>query len=149
MSNTATDFYHQKTDAELLYFVEHPEHYQPSVVESARLELRRRGVQLAAPELAVEPTLYTPSRSRAPARSSKSGVFPLALGGVLLASVISYYVVKETDQPASKAKAKTHKAPPRLIEEPTSAIPNFDGAVAKAVAEQLRRTPASEKANAQ
>jgi hypothetical protein len=146
VSDSASDFYHQKTDAQLLYFVEHPELYQPSLVAAARRELRRRGVQITEPELAVAPALYTPSRSRAPARSSKGGALSLALGGVLLASFISYYVLKEPDQPAPKAK--THKAPPRLVEVPMSVIPNYAAAVAQCVDQQLLRVPAGERAAA-
>ena len=44
MANSIDDFYHQKTDAELQFFVDHPELYQPSLIEAARGELRRRGV---------------------------------------------------------------------------------------------------------
>jgi hypothetical protein len=57
-------------------------------------------------------------------------------------------VVKKTDQPASKAKAKTHKAPPRLIEVATSVIPNYEGVVAQCVDQQLKRVPAGERAAA-
>jgi hypothetical protein len=57
-------------------------------------------------------------------------------------------VVRETDQPASKAKAKSHKAPPRLYAVATSVIPNYEGVVAQCVDQQLKRVPAGERAAA-
>jgi hypothetical protein len=150
VSNTTTDFYHQKTDAELLYFVEHPEHYQPSVVDAARQELRRRGVPLAAP-VPIEPDLYSPSGSGYGPQNggSKMGVLNALLGALLLFGLGGYYFFKQKDRPAATVVVSKPKGPPQLTEVATSAIPNFDGAVAKAVAEQLSRMPASEKANAQ
>ena len=54
VADTYDDFYHQKTDADLQFIADHPELYQPSLIEAARRELRRRGV-LAAPASAPAP----------------------------------------------------------------------------------------------
>ena len=41
MSDTATDFYHQKTEAELRFLIEHPEYYEADLIASAKRELRQ------------------------------------------------------------------------------------------------------------
>ena len=143
MSETATDFYHKKTDAELLFFIEHPAYYQPSVVEAARGELKRRGVQLVSPDTPdYVPVETTETRS-------KAGTVVL-LVALLAIGAGSYQFVKQKKEAAAAAKAvaaHTPRAAPQLKEVATSVIPNYDGGVAACVAQQLKRVPAAERAD--
>ncbi|WP_201983172.1 hypothetical protein [Hymenobacter rubidus] len=150
MSDHATDFYHHKTDAELLFFVEHPDHYQPVLVAEARRELRRRGVALpvpVAPEAPAAPLIAT-----GPAQTGlRTGPIALATVAVLAVSLGVLYFIKQKERPAAAevVAAPVKKAPPKLTEVATSAIPSYDGAVAGAVVRQLQQVPAKEKADAQ
>lgn len=149
MSNSITDFYHQKTDDELRFFVEHPEHYQPSLVEAARRELRRRGV---LQPLSMEPVVMTPFA--APAEAPARWGMGVALSLLLLAVGGGTYWLKQRDDTSTAAaqarkEAQRRQPPPSLTAVATSAIPNYDGAVAAAVTQQLRPLPAAEKVNAQ
>ncbi|WP_046245600.1 hypothetical protein [Hymenobacter terrenus] len=150
MPDSTPDFYYQKTDAELLFFVEHPAHYAPGMVEAAQRELRRRGVAPSAPVAPPPPsTEYPPANEDA---APKTGLYILGLTVLLVISLAVFYLIKQKNSPSSvvaAAPAKVRKAPPRLIEVATSAIPNYDGVVAAAVARQLRDVPAAEKADAQ
>ncbi len=150
MPDTTTDFYHQKTDDELRFFVEHPEHYQPSLVEAARRELRRRGVPQAVPLAPLVQAPYHYEPAAAPSRLGQG----VALGLVLLTLGGGTYWLKQRSEASAQAartqaEARQHLPPPTLTEVATSAIPNYDGAVAAAVAGQLRQVPAAEKTNAQ
>lgn len=67
----ASDALLAKTDAELRFFVEHPQYYQPELVSAARRELQRRGANLAAPPAgaseAPDPaTAYSPVAAAGP-----------------------------------------------------------------------------------
>ncbi|GAA4053325.1 hypothetical protein GCM10022409_45300 [Hymenobacter glaciei] len=147
MADSIDDFYHQKTDSELQFFVDHPELYQPSLIDSARRELRRRGVALAAP--AELPALTYVSPDQSPAGGLRTGPLALGLAAVLVVGLGSFYVVKQKKQPppVPTAPAKP-KAPPRLEEVEMSAIPTYDGVVDQAVAQQVQRLPAAERAAA-
>jgi hypothetical protein len=145
VSNSASDFYQQKTDAELLFFVEHPEHYQPSLIEEARRELRRRGVLLAAPATPAAPVDFATDEPAAgpkvrPALAGAAALLVIGLGVFYFAKT-----TKGTSTPAASVAAAPRKAPPRLITVATSVMPTYDGAVAKAVAQQLQRVPAAER----
>lgn len=144
MSDTTTDFYLQKTNAELLFFAEHPELYQDSLVEAVRRELRRRGITPAMPAV-------TYSSPVAPAAASEPtiGLLTLLAAAVLLVVLGGFYFVKQKNRPAPAAvlaAPAVRKVPPQLTEVATSAIPSYD--VAAAVAQQLRQLPAVERGNA-
>ncbi|MFD2721826.1 hypothetical protein ACFST9_24125 [Hymenobacter monticola] len=147
MSDYSTDFYHQKTDAELRFFIEHPEYYQPDLIDLARRELRRRGVQLVAPPAeTAEVDLSAPADVANAGRSVNW--LNLALAAVLLLGMGFFYYSKQRGGgvKAVAAPAKPH-VPPRLVEVPTSAIPTYNGS---AVADQLvARLPAAEKKDPQ
>ncbi|WP_092677189.1 hypothetical protein [Hymenobacter arizonensis] len=150
MSDTVTDFYHQKTDAELLYFLEHPEQYQPSLVEAARRELQRRG---KAPVVNTAPyqDTTTPRHEEVPTRSWGRMI---ALGlGLLVLGGGSYWLQQRSEAQQAELRAREEARrrlpPPKLTEVATSAIPNYDGVVTRMVTEQLNKVPASEKANPQ
>ena len=151
MSDNSTDFYHQKTDAELLFFVEHPDYYQPSLVESARRELRRRGVAPSAPVAHPDPALLA-SSMEAPSSGFRTGPLTLLLAGLLLLSVGVYYYLNQQSEAARELlrerAATTRKTPPRLTEVATAVIPNYDGAVVRSVEQQFQRVPAREQAAA-
>ena len=148
MSDNSTDFYHQKTDAELLFFVEHPDYYQPSLVESAWRELRRRGVTPSAPVAHPDPALLA-SSMEAPSSGFHTGPLTL-LVAVLLVSVGVYYYLNQRSEAARELlrvrAATARKTPPRLTEVATAVIPNYD--VPAIVAQQLARVPAAERAAA-
>ena len=148
MSDSPADFYHQKTDEQLRFFVEHPELYQPELVEAARRELRRRNPLAQAPQSAAV-VEYVPISREAPARGGAKAV---ALGLVVLALGGGTYWLKQRDDAAvaavrAQAEARKRLPPPRLVEVATSPLPNYD--VAAVVARQLRAVPAAEQADAQ
>ena len=143
MADSADNFYHQKTDAELQFFAAHPKLYQPSLLEAAHRELRRRGV---APEL--PPLTYVSPAPAAPT-GLRTGPLTLGLAAVLLAGLGGFYIIKQKNQPPALPVAPaTPKAPPQLVAVETSAIPTYDGVVAQAVAQQVQRLPAAELAAA-
>jgi hypothetical protein len=143
MADFTTDFYHQKTDAELQFFVENPDHYQPDIVAEARRELRRRGV--APPQAAPAPAEveYAP-----PARGLPTGPLVLAVAVVLALSLGVLYLIRHKNSPADTVTAAAPakpKAPPRLTEVATSTIPDFGPAVVASVQRQVQRIPAAER----
>jgi hypothetical protein len=147
VSEYSTDFYHQKTEAELRFFIEHPEYYQPDLIDSARRELRRRGVLLVAPP--AEPLVVDLEALASVTRTGRGVNFlNLALAAVLLLGLGFFYYAKQRGGgvQAVAAPAKPH-VPPHLVEVPTSAIPTYDGS---AVADRLvARMPAAEKKDPQ
>ena len=150
MADSTDDFYHQKTDAELQFFVDHPELYQPSLIDAARRELRRRGVVpvMAAPAELPPLTYVSPAEAAAPTGLA-TGPLTLGLAAVLLLGLGGFYIVKHKNQPSPPPVAPAKpKAPPQLVEVETSAIPTYDGVVAQAVAQQVQRLPAAELAAA-
>lgn len=149
MSAASPDFYHQKTDAELQFFVEHPELYEAELRDSAQQELRRRGA-LALPLAPTAPAApyVAPVYEAAPART---GLKAAVLGAGLLALGGGIYYLKKSNDDATAAvrarnEAQQHRPPAKLVEEKTSVIPSYD--VAGIVAQQLNRVPAAERADA-
>lgn len=141
MSDTTTDFYLQKTDAELLFFAEHPELYQTSLVEAARRELRRRGITPAMPAV----TYASPA---AAAAGPPIGLLTLLAAVVLLVALGAFYYVKQQDRPAPAAVPAVpapRKGPPQLTEVATSVIPDFGPAVLRSVQEQVQHVPTAER----
>ena len=145
MSDTPTDFYHQKTNDELLFFVEHPDYYQPDLVAAARAELRRRGAAPVAPVAHPDPLLLT-SSMEAPSFGFRTGPLTLVLAVVLVACVGAYYLTKKKNQPLREQAATVRKAPPRLTEVEISVIPDYGLAVKASVQRQVQRVPAAERA---
>ena len=148
MSDTATDFYHQKTEAELRFLIEHPEYYEADLIASAKREQRRRGVQLAPLPAPIEANLDAPANL--PRSEWSVGFLNLAMAAAVLLGLGYFYYTKyqgPAAQAVKQAQARPPKAPPRLIDVPTSAIPSYDGAVAATVVKQVARVPAAEKAN--
>lgn len=147
MADSLSDFYHQKTDAELQFFVENPDHYQPDIVAEARRELRRRGVALP------QPAPVEPAAVPAPAaRGLPLGPLVLAVAVVLALSLGVLYLIRHKNSPADTVTAATApakpKAPPRLTEVATSTIPDFGPAVVASVQRQVQHIPAAERAAA-
>lgn len=146
-----TDFYHQKTDAELQFLLDNPGYYQPELVEEARRELRRRGAlpsKPAVPEPVSAPYIGPEAQ---PAAGLKAGPVVLGVAVVLALSLGGFYYVKQKNSPDSAPAAvappaPARKGPPQLTEVATSAIPNYD--VDGLVEQQLRRVPAAERAAA-
>ncbi len=147
MAASIDDFYHQKTDAELRFFVDHPELYQPSLIDATRRELRRRGVAPAMAGPAELPPLTYVSPEPAAPTGLRTGPLTLGLAAVLLVGLGCFYVVKQKNQPSPPPVAAAKpKAPPQLVEVETSAIPTYDAVVAQAVTQQVQRLPAAERA---
>lgn len=149
MSDVSADFTQQKTDAELLFYIEHPEQYHSSLIELAQRELRRRGVQVAPAPLDV------PTYSHAPTRSGSGSKVGLFIGVMVLLLLVAggLYLSKQRDEEAAvaakaAAEAKAHKAPPVLTEVATSALPTYDGVVVRCVDDQMKGIPADERAAA-
>ena len=125
VTDAPTDFYHQKTDDELRFFVEHPEYYQPSLIELARRELQRRGVLLTPPVPLITPNLDATLES---AGDRKAGLLALLAAAVLVGGGVVY-----RPSPAVVAVPVLPKSVPQLTEVATSTIPNYDGVVAQSV----------------
>ena len=152
VSSPVTDFYQQKTNDELLFFVQNPGQYEPSVVEAARRELVRRG---AAPQPAAPASVpYVASYVSPPVvpASPVGKVVALALIVVALGGG-TYWLKQRNDTQVAAVKAREEarrqRPAPKLAEVATSAIPSCDGVVANAVVAQLGKLPAQEKANPQ
>ena len=148
MADSISDFYHQKSDAELQFFVDNPDHYQPDIVAEARREMRRRGVAL------LQPAPASPAAFAPPNRGLSVGLLLLALA-VVLALALSlggrYFINQKNSATATPAVAQAPakpKAPPRLTEVATSTIPGFGPAVTASVQRQVQRIPAAERAAA-
>ncbi len=142
MSDSAPDFYHEKPDGALVFFVEHPDFYQPSLVEAARRELRRRGVAPAVPAPA-EP-LPSPVPARPGPNSARLAL--LVAAGLALCLVILYFVRQPSrPAPAVVAVPAVPKAPPHLTEVATSVIPDYGAAVVRSVQQQVQRIPVAER----
>jgi len=138
------DFYHQKTDTELQFFIDHPELYQPSLIDAARRELRRRGVApVPLAPLETAPFDYAPGPT-----GLRTGALTLGLAAVLLVGLGGFYFVKQHKPAAVAATAEKPKAPPRLEEVETSVIPDYGAAVKASVQRQVQRVPAAERATA-
>lgn len=153
MSDAPTDFYHQKTDAELLFFVDHPEQYQPSLVEAAWRELRRRGVLPApvpTPPAPVSAPDSDPDAGDAPTRWG-ARVAALGLGALLVWGIIHWLQQRNEAQGMAvraRQEARMRQHPPRLTEVATSVIPDYGDVVAQCVEQQFQRVPAAEQAAA-
>ena len=146
MSDSTTNVYFQKTDAELLFFSQHPDLYQPSLVEAARRELRRRGVAVATP---AEPVFEPLDAASEPVRTGpKTGFISALLGGLLIVSLVVVYFIKQKNSPAPAASVVAvapPKAPPKLVDVGTSVIPDFGAAVVRSVQQQVQRIPVAER----
>lgn len=145
MPNPNFDFYHQKTDDELRFFIDNPDYYQPDIVAEARRELRRRGVAPPLPAPAPSVAVAAP-----PARGLRTGPLVLAVAVVLALSLGVLYFIGQKNRPAATPDAvpAKPKAPPRLIAVATSVIPDFGPAVKSSVQRQVQRIPAAERAAA-
>ena len=153
MVPAASNFYRQKTDEELLFFVQHPAQYAPELVAGAAQELRQRGA-LPAPAPAPAFVPYTPAPAGpGEAPPARAWGRPVALGLALLLLGGGYWLKQASDADTAaaqaRAEAKRRLPPPRLVAEATHALPTYDAAVARAVDQQLRPVPAAEQANAQ
>lgn len=141
MSDSATDFYHQKTDAELQFFVDNPSLYHPSLIEAARRELRRRGLLPAVAAPAPATTQYNHEEA---ASSSRTSIIAVAIAVVLALGLGAFFFLKSEKKPAPVIVAKP-KAPPHLVEVATSVIPDFGAAVVRSVQAQVQRLPEAER----
>ncbi|OGX85747.1 hypothetical protein [Hymenobacter glacialis] len=150
MSSSASYFDHQKTNDELLFFVQNPSQYEPGVVEAARRELERRGAASpASPQPATAPYVSPPVAAPASpvGKMVALGLLVVALGGG------AYWLKQRDDAQMATVKARQearrNRPAPKLVEVATNAIPSYDGVVAKTVAAQLSKIPTQEKANPQ
>lgn len=149
VSDSPTDFYHQKTDAELQFLAGHPEHYHPDLIASALRELRRRGVQPAAPAPVVPADPYAVAQPQQP--GANVGRLTLVAAAVLLVGLGAFYYTKHSSAPAAPPEpvpAAAPKGPPRLTEVATSVLPTFDAEVQQCIEAQLKRVPAAQQAAA-
>lgn len=129
----APDFFAQKTVDELCFFAENPGLYEPALVNAAVRELHRRG---QAPGFAAAPA---PPKMR-PALLALPVVLALAGGW--------WWTSRRGEAAPAPATAAliVKKASPKLETVQTNALPDFGGATAASVTQQLARVPAAEKA---
>ena len=149
MASAAPDFYHQKTDAELLFIVQNPALYHEDLADAARRELSRRGVASARPAPPAETAAYAgPEPDEAP--PARRGLQAVVLAGVLLLGGGGYYYLAQqraaTEQQLAAEKAeKLRKNPPKLVAATTDALPSYAAEVKQCVDDQVKRLPAAEK----
>jgi hypothetical protein len=162
VSGNTTDFYLQKTDEELLFVVRNPSYYHPDLVTTAQQELRRRGVALApaaatlsAPTASsFNPAPLTDDFDLAPPARGAGAIWLAVLVAVLTGGAIYWFGFRPAS-PAAGAAASAQDASAKaaadtlLVSVPSSALPNYDGAVDRCVTQQLKRVPARELKQAQ
>lgn len=136
----APDYFAQKTPAELQFFVDNPTFYEPTVLESARRELRRRGLAPLPPA----PSAAVPAAEAAPA--ARPARWLALLAGAALLTGGGVWLSQRPAAPAAVARPVVKKAPPKLETVETNAIPDFSAATAASVDQQLAQVPARERA---
>lgn len=139
-----SDFFTEKTPAELEFFLKNPAFYEPELVESARRELRRRGLApTSAP--ALEAAFDKPPLFEMPAPATQRGPWlGLLLGAALLGGGWFWAAHRLSAAPSAATDTTARTGPPKLESVQTNALPSFD--VAGAVARQLATVPAAERA---
>ena len=129
--------------------VDHPDYYQPELVEAARRELRQRGVAASVSPVSTGP-VSAATLTAEPVRSGLSVVLiVMVTAAVFAVSLGVFYFVKQKNSPATETTAApkpVRKAPPQLTEVTTSVIPSYD--VEALVSQQLKRVPAAERESA-
>ncbi|QNH63367.1 hypothetical protein [Hymenobacter sediminicola] len=146
-SSPESEFFTQKTDAELLFLAQHPELYHPDLVNTARRELRRRGLN---PDPEVEPqpmgTHLPPyDDSAEPMWWQRPGVWVGVLAVLLLGGVLYWKSMSgnQARQDELAQQAKTGPAVLKTVE--THLIPSFDSLTRTQIAQEMRQLPASER----
>ncbi|GGG56507.1 hypothetical protein [Hymenobacter glacieicola] len=148
-ASSAPDSFLQKPTEELLFLVQHPELYHPSVVAEAGRELRRRGTSLPptpapGPAATPEPVYHEPE----PAAAGMARWWP---AGVLAAAVLGlgwWGLHSPTAPAATSAPVAAKKAEPIVLEAvKTERLPDFEAKTAAQVAELRRLLPAADRAD--
>jgi len=145
VSDSSRDSLQQKTNDELLFLARNPSLYHADLVAAAMRELRARGV---APASAAPASAAPVSPVPASGGSSRTALW-LGLGAALLLGG-GWFVTRQSSEEAAPAvvEAKKRKAPPRLVDVPTAAMPTYDAVVQRCIELQLKKVPAAEQANA-
>ena len=141
MASEATpDSFLQKTDAELLYLVQHPELYHPALVAQARQELRRRGM---SPAQLAEAAPTEPEEEE----SAWAGVgrrVALGAAGVVLVG-FGWWALQPASPPPAPAAAV--EVPVELEAVAARPLPTFEAETARQVDEVRRQLPAANRAD--
>ncbi|MBD2714919.1 hypothetical protein KBK19_07725 [Microvirga sp. STR05] len=146
-SSPESEFFTQKTDAELLFLAQHPELYHPDLVSTARRELRRRGLN---PDPEVEPQpmgahLPPYDDSEEPMWWQRPGVWVTVLAVLLLGSGLYWKSLRGNKTRQDELAQQAKDAPAVLKTVETHLIPSFDSLTRTQIAQEMRQLPASER----
>lgn len=142
-----SEFIHQKTDAELLYLARNPELYHTDLVNTARQELRRRGIS-PDPTTESQPLgrhlpVYEDDEPE-PAFWQKPGLWVGVLVALLLGGLL-YWENQNAARRQAAEQARKEAGPPVLETVETRLIPAFDSLTRTQIAQELRQLPAAER----
>jgi hypothetical protein len=146
-SPSDSEFIQQKTDAELLYLARNPELYHTDLVNTARRELRRRGIS-PDPTTESQPMdshlpVYADDEL-APALWQRPALWIGVLVALLLGGLI-YWQNQQAARRQAAEQARKEAGPPVLETVQTRVIPAFDSLTRTQIAQELRQLPAAER----
>ena len=143
-----SEFFTEKTDAELVFLVHNPTLYHPDLLNMARRELRRRGLSpTPTPEpqpIGTHLPAYDEAGEPAPALWQRPALWVGVLA-VLLLGAAWYWQNQNTARSRAAAQARKAAGPPVLVSVETRVIPAFDSLTRTQMAQELRQLPAAER----
>jgi hypothetical protein len=145
-----SEFFTEKTDAELVFLARNPTLYHPDLVNLARRELRRRGLS-PDPTTELQPMgthlpAYTAGNDDepAPALWQRPALWVSVLAVLLLGGVL-YWQNQNAARSQAAAQARKAAGPPVLVSVESRVIPAFDSLMRTQIAQELRQLPAAER----
>ena len=137
-----SDSLSEKTDAQLLFLVQHPELYHANLIAAARRELRRRGV---SPDPAPsEPDLLPSEAEAEPAFWQRPAAW-VAVVSVLLIGGLLYWSNQQSKAAQAQAAQQAQEAPIELETVETHRIPTFDSLTRTQIAQEMRQLSVAER----
>ena len=135
------DAFSQKTEAELLYLVQHPDFYHADVVTAARHELHQRGVDTRP---AVSTTTAASETDFADLPAERRWVAPAVGLGLVVVALLGWRY-HEASQPTTTKASKPLSTVLRAV--PLRPLQRFDSLINRQVQQQKTLLPAAERAD--